>query len=163
MNRTQPSKHAMIRTLKASAPFVIVSSIVPLLLTQSVFAAGAGAACSDKPTFLGLEPWYQYLGMQTDASGSCSTIAFPSTSTGALGANSPFLLIGLAVVDDLIRVAALVAVGYVIYGGIQYMTSGGSPDSTKKAQGTIINALVGLVIAILAASIVAFIGNRLGS
>jgi len=72
------------------------------------------------------------------------------------------LLIGLAILDDLIRVAALVAVGYVIYAGFQYMTSGGSPDKTKKAQNSIIDALVGLGIAVLAASIVAFIGNQLG-
>jgi hypothetical protein len=55
-----------------------------------------------------------------------------------------------------------VAVGYVIYGGIQYVTSQGSPDATKKAQQTIINALIGVVLAVLAASIVAFIGNRFG-
>ena len=79
-----------------------------------------------------------------------------------LGSHSWFLLIGLAILDDLIRIAALVAVGFVIYGGIQYVTSQGSPDQTKQAQQTIINALIGLVLAILASSIVAFIGNRLG-
>ena len=69
------------------------------------------------------------------------------------------MLIALALLDDLIRIAALVAVGYVIYGGIQYSTSQGSPDATKKAQSTIINALIGVSMAVLAASIVAFIGN----
>jgi hypothetical protein len=71
-------------------------------------------------------------------------------------------LIGLAILDDLIRIAALVAVGYVIYGGIQYVTSQGSPDATGKAQQTIINALIGVVLATLAASIVNLIGTRLG-
>jgi len=80
-----------------------------------------------------------------------------------LGAHSAFFLIVLAVAEDLIRVAALVAVGYIMYGGIQYMTSGGSPDATKKAQNTIINSLIGLVIAILATSIVSFIGHQLGA
>lgn len=115
-------------------------------------------ACTSKPTFLGiLKPWYQYLTLAKDSTGHCSVANFT-----ALGNHSGFLLIALAILDDLIRIAALVAVGYVIYGGIQYTTSQGSPDATSRAQSTIINALVGVVLAVLAASIVAFIGNRLG-
>lgn len=128
--------------------------VTPLLQT---FAADG---CT-KPTFLGLVPWYQYLNLAKDAVGKCSVTNF-NDSTKVLGAHSPFLLIALAILDDLIRIAALVAVGYVIYGGIQYTTSQGSPDATKKAQQTIINALIGVVLAVLAASIVAFIGNRFG-
>lgn len=124
-------------------------------LTQT-FAAACG-----KPTFLGLIPWYQYLELSKDkVTGSCRIINFDQT-TQVLGAHSPFLLIALAVLDDLIRVAALVAVGFVIYGGIQYVTSQGSPEATTKARESIINALIGLILAILAASIVAFIGSSL--
>jgi hypothetical protein len=118
-------------------------------------------ACG-KPTFLGvLKPWYQYMTLAPDkTTGVCQVTNFDNPDQ-VLGAQSPFLLIGLAVVDDLIRIAALVAVGYVIYGGIQYVTSQGSPDATSKAQQTIINALIGVVLAILAAAIVAFIGGKL--
>lgn len=121
-------------------------------LTQT-FAATCG-----KPTFLGLVPWYQYLNLAKDGANGCKVTNFNSQ---VVGQNSPFLLIGLAILDDLIRVAALVAVGFVIYGGIQYVMSGGSPEDTTKARQTLINALVGLVIAILAASFVGFIGNKL--
>lgn len=117
------------------------------------------AACA-KPTFLTLVPWYQYLNLAKDGAGGCKVTNFDKSSQ-VLGQHSPFLLIGLAILDDLIRVAALVAVGFVIYGGIQYVTSGGSPEDTNKARQTLINALVGLVIAILAASFVGFIGNKL--
>lgn len=121
------------------------------------------AATCNKPTFLGvLKPWYEYLNLAPDAVGKCSVTNF-NDSAHVLGQHSPFLLIALAILDDLIRVAALVAVGYVIYGGIQYSTSQGSPDSTRKAQSTIINALIGVAVSVLAASIVAFIGKRLGS
>lgn len=130
------------------------SALAPLL---QIFAGSCG-----KPTFLGLIPWYQYLPVGADKYGQ-GTCAINLDPNGLLGAHSALLLIGLAVIDDLLRVAALVAVGYVIYGGIQYMTSGGSPDKTKSAQNTIIDALVGLVLAILAASIVAFVGDQLGS
>jgi hypothetical protein len=114
------------------------------------------AACSKNTTFLGIfKPWYAYLQIGGDAAGNCSIMNF-----NALGVHSGFLLIALAILEDLVRLA-LVAVGFVIYGGIMYVTSQGSPDSTKKAQQTIINALVGVVLAILAASIVAFIGGQL--
>jgi hypothetical protein len=117
--------------------------------------------CTSRPRFFGLVPWYEYLDMtaKTDALGrvSCKPEAFQT-----LGGDSSFLLIGLAMLDNMVRLAALVAVGFVIWGGIQYITSQGAPDSTKQAQQTIINALIGLVIALLAAAIVTFIGNRIG-
>lgn len=129
--------------------------ISPALQT---FAASCG-----KPLFLGLlQPWYQYLTLKDDGQGGCKIVNFYGSSQQVLGGHSPFLLIALAIVDDLIRIAALVAVGYVIYGGFRFMTSNGSADETQKARETIINALVGVVLATLAASIVAFIGNKLG-
>lgn len=121
------------------------------------------AACG-KPLFLGiLQPWYQYLTLKDDGQGGCKVVNFYADSTKVLGGHSPFLLIALAIVDDLIRIAALIAVGYVMFGGFQYMTSNGSADATQKAQQTIINALIGVVLATLAAGIVAFIGTKLGS
>lgn len=131
----------------------------PLLTT----AFHTFATCT-KPRIFGLETWYAYFPQSWfggNGGGPCSI----NTNFQVLPQNgeSGLLLIALAVIDDLIRIAALVAVSFVIYGGFQYMTSNGSPDATKRAQNSIINALVGLVIAILAASIVSFIGNRLGS
>lgn len=120
--------------------------------TLQLFAADNPCAKS----FLGLVTWFNYLPANSFDS-SCNVMNFT-----ALGTKSGFLLIGLAVLDDLIRIAALVSVGYVIYGGVQYVTSQGSPDATKKAQQTIINALIGVVVAVMAASLVTFLGNRLG-
>lgn len=129
--------------------FASLLSTVPGLQT---FAA----ACA-KPTFFGLVPWYQYLTLD----GNCNVTSF-NNSNNVLGGHSPFLLIGLALLDDLIRIAALVAVGFVITGGIKYITSQGSPDATSNAQQTVLNALIGLVIAVLAASIVSFLGSKIG-
>lgn len=131
-----------------------------MLLLLHMFAATPD--CSKK-TFMGLVPWFQYLNVEYHAPTASCRITNFNDSTQALGAHSPFLLIGLAILEDLIRLAALIAVGYVIYGGFQYMTSQGAPDSTKKAQQTIINAVIGVVIAILAASGVAYLGHRLGA
>jgi hypothetical protein len=80
------------------------------------------------------------------------------------GSNSPgdIPLILLAVVDDLLHVAGLVAVAYVLYGGFQYVSSQGQSDKTARAQNTIIDALVGVAIAVVAISVVSFLGNKLG-
>jgi hypothetical protein len=70
-------------------------------------------------------------------------------------------LIAAAIIEILIRLAALAAVFYVIYGGITYMLSQGEPDKTTKARQTIINALAGLAVAVVAAAAVAFIAGRI--
>lgn len=135
-------------------------------LVKALSFMGALSACP-KPTFFGLVPWYQYMTLIRDTNtGQCSIANFnPGSTAGTqnvLDLHSPFLLIGLAVLDDLIRVAALIAVGFTIYGGITYATSEGSPDATGKAKSTIINAMIGLVIALFAVAIVNFLGNKLG-
>lgn len=105
--------------------------------------------------FLGLPYWYEYLPGERDALGKC----VPTIAWGDL---ISLWAIGLAIADILLRIVALVAVGYIIYGGFQYMTSAGSPDATKSAKDTIVNGLIGAVIAVFAVAIVSFIGNRLG-
>lgn len=122
----------------------------------------AQAAPCTKQEFLGIIPsWYKYLDYErrTDPPRICE-IKF-DLMTGGKFNGADILLVGLAVIDILIRIAALVAVAFVLYGGIKYITSQGSPEGTKSAQNTIINALVGLVIAIVAAAVVSFIGNAL--
>lgn len=52
---------------------------------------------------------------------------------------------------------AIMAVGFIVYGGISYITSNGSPDKAKKALRTLIFAAVGLVVVILAAVITNFV------
>ena len=121
---------------------------------------GANVDCSPK-TFLGIPAWYQYLykaqQLRGDASG-CSVVHLGST--GSLGTDIG--LVALGILDIVLRLAGFAAIIYIIYGGIQYITSQGEADKTKHALQTIVNAFVGLVISIIAASVVAFIGNRLG-
>jgi len=119
------------------------------------FAAGGGN-CADQ-SFLGLWPWYHYLQVSPDSSGACVVTNFT-----VLGAHSSILLILLALVDDLLRVAGVLAVGFVIYAGVKYITSQGDPSATAQAQSTLINSLAGLAIALVAIGVVSFIGNQAG-
>jgi hypothetical protein len=54
-----------------------------------------------------------------------------------------------------------IAVGFVVYGGVQYTLSGGDPAGTKKAKDTILNAIIGLVITLVAFGIVNFVTRSL--
>jgi ABC-type Fe3+ transport system permease subunit len=117
-------------------------------------------ACSQS-SFFGLPAWYKYLNttVVTNANGStsCNFSNFSFWPPGNL------LLILLAVLDMLLIIGGVVAVVFVMIGGVQYITSQGEPENTKHARTTIINALVGLVITIVAASLINYLGYRLGS
>ncbi len=58
-------------------------------------------------------------------------------------------IIGAAVTFILI-VAVLIALFFLIFGGIRWITSGGDKAKVESARGTIIAAIIGLVIAFLA-------------
>lgn len=122
---------------------------------------GSGAECNTG--LLGLPAWYKYLNVVPDGDGPCSIVGPPGTSlessevdwTRAIG------LIALAVVEGMLQIAALVAVGFVIYGGFNYITSQGDPEKAKNARQRIINALIGLVITLAASGAVRFAGALL--
>jgi len=55
-----------------------------------------------------------------------------------------------------IALAGVVAVGYLIWGGYQYITSGGG-ESAETAKKTIINAIVGIIIIVAAFAIANYV------
>ena len=57
--------------------------------------------------------------------------------------------------------AGLVAVAFIIYGGVLYVTSAGDSGKAAKARSTILWAVVGLAIVIMAAAITYFITSAL--
>lgn len=54
-------------------------------------------------------------------------------------------------------IAGIIAVIMILVASLQYITSTGDPQKTKKAKDTIIYALIGLVVAISASVIVNFV------
>jgi ABC-type Fe3+ transport system permease subunit len=108
----------------------------------------ATAHCSGSPLFDILPSWYEFLPKTTSITGQCQ----PS-----LGSIADVWLIVAAIIEILLRVAALAAVVFVIYGGVMFSTSQGSPEQTSKARTTIINALIGLLLAVSASLLVGFL------
>ena len=101
--------------------------------------------------FFGFPKWYKYLEAADPKAKLCS----PKLN----GINDIYLVVA-AVIEILLRVGALMAVGFIIYGGIQYLTSQGEPEKTSKARGTIINSLIGLAISITSAATFAFFAGK---
>ncbi len=61
------------------------------------------------------------------------------------------------VVDTMLFILGAIAVIMIIVGGIRYATSNGDASNTKAAKDTILYAVIGLVVAILAYAIVNFV------
>ena len=131
--------------------------MLPDLLTRF------GAACVQHGFFV-IPSWYEYFNkagyVNQDRFGGC--VLDPQLiKDGTLNLTSVSLL-GLGILDILLRLGALLAVGYIVYAGFQYLTAQGEPEKAKHALGTIINSLIGLGITIVAAASVRFVGERVG-
>lgn len=61
------------------------------------------------------------------------------------------------VINILLFVVGIIAVIAIVIGGIRYTTSNGDSSQTKSAKDTILYAVVGLVVAIMAFAIVNFV------
>ena len=66
----------------------------------------------------------------------------------------------------LTALAGVLAVLYVLWAGIQYITSGGSPEKAKAARTSVINAVIGVIIVVAAYAIIRvgiLIGNDISN
>lgn len=125
-----------------------------LVVAPVVARAATAENCSGSSgSFLGFPTWYKYLQPSfNDTTKDCS-VQFD------IKQDIPKVL--LAVFEIILRVAGLVAVGYVVYGGFMYLISQGEPDRVKGAKTTIINAVIGLAIAISATAIVNLVASNI--
>jgi len=141
-------------------------------------SAKVGDNCSDtldRNALFGIPPWYKYLPgeiviQQTlDGSGGleevevCQPVIKKDASSEKAIPKKAILLIVAAVLQMLISVAGLAALGYLIYGGFMYLTSNGNAEQVKNAGSTMLNAIVGLAIAISATTLVNYLATNLSS
>lgn len=61
------------------------------------------------------------------------------------------------IVNTLIFVAGIIAVIFIIIGGVRYITSQGDEKGIESAKNTILYAVIGLVVVVLAFAIVNFV------
>ena len=63
------------------------------------------------------------------------------------------------VINFLLLFAGLIAILFIVIGGYKYITSAGNAESAKSGRETVVNAIIGLVIIILAFVIVSVVNN----
>lgn len=68
----------------------------------------------------------------------------------------------ITVINYALGLAGLIAVVFIINGGIQYITSAGNEEKNKKATSTLTYAVIGLIIVFAAYAIKVSIENALG-
>lgn len=165
-----------MRKLLTTALITLSMLGTALMLLPASASAVVAPGCDGSRDFLIFPTWYKYLDIGPQDGDPCA-ITGPITQALDDEGNPAFddegnpetefdweagaARVGIAVVEILLRIATLVALGFVIYGGFRYITSQGEPDGTKSAKQTILNALIGLVISLLATGIVAFVANEL--
>lgn len=65
------------------------------------------------------------------------------------------------VINVIVLVSGAIAVIMIIIGGLRYVLSSGDPQGTQSAKNTILYAIVGVIVAVAARSIVLFVLDRI--
>ena len=137
----------------------IISSVSTFLLLPSQPVYAATNNC--ERTFLGFPVWFRGL---TVSNTNCELKRLDKESPdfAEITDKSKILpiyigKIVLNVVEMLLMAVGYVAVGFILYGGFMYLTSGGNAENVKKAKSAITGAVIGLVICLTAIIIVNFI------
>jgi len=119
---------------------IIAGLIIASLLAAALFAVNTSAAPVDV--------------LQTCNSGS-------TVCQGSVDSNTTVSSLLRNVINLLLMIVGIVAVITIIVAGIRYVTSGGDGQQTKNARDTILYAIVGLVVAIMAFPIVNFVIDKI--
>lgn len=97
-------------------------------------------------TFFGFQPWYACLGKAPDGSPTFTKL-------------SDIFLIIFPLIDSLIKIGALVAIGVIFYMLIQMITARGDAGKIKSSVEGIRDAVIGLIICLVSVAIVQFISG----
>lgn len=119
------------------------------------------AKTCESESFFGFPTWYKGL-VKKD---TC-TIQSPRDLGGDQSTQMSRYIwtIALNILEIVLRILGIVAIGMIIYGGFLYMTSAGVPDKAASGMKTIVSASIGIIIATSAVAIknlvwTAVIGN----
>ena len=127
---------------------IFATTFTPLITPVVRAACDGGNANADSGAFEIFPRWYKYL----DLDENCNVTEFNPGDVG---------LVGIAVLEILLRVAGMVAFFYTVWAGFKYVMSRGNPSEAAKARQTLIDAIIGIAIASVASALVSFLGRTL--
>jgi hypothetical protein len=158
-----------MKRLKTVFSQLTIVAALSVLTLPAVATVPAMAAAGPNPTakncntgFLTLPAWHRGV---VNVNCEIKTVAEPEKdSTGKITKdidhnteitlNSFIWTVVLNVIEMALHAVGYIATFFIIYGGFQFFTAGGSPDGVTKARKTIINAVIGLVISLVSVGIV---------
>jgi hypothetical protein len=146
------------KIFKGFAVLVFLFCLLFVFSPKTYAATQAQCDADRNATLVGLPKWYKYIESTPDDTGKCTLNFSGDDNESKLNSALP---IGIAILEIMLRLAGVVAVIMVFWGGFKYITAQGNPDNAKGARTTIINAMIGLVIVILSTAIVSFIGRSI--
>jgi hypothetical protein len=129
---------------------VFSAALIPV---QPTYAASCTSADADA-SFLSFPKWNRGL--------ECKNVGEKTEHVDMDNTDIPTFIwtVVLNGLDILLRIAGILAVVLIIVNGYQYLTSAGSSDKISKAKTGLLQAIVGLSIALLSSTIIYFIIGR---
>ncbi len=109
--------------------------------------------------FTVLAPTATYAAPQDEVKNGLTASGASSADTST-GKNGTFRKTFQNIISTLLFIIGIIGVIVIVIAGIQYATSGGNAEQASKAKNSIIYAVVGIIVAVMAYAIVGFvIGN----
>ncbi len=126
------------------------TKLINLIATLTVIVSSVVALLAPTPTY---------------AVDICTDSGVPQSVKDAAGCgtNTKIESVVGSIIKAVIGVLGLVAVAFIVIGGVQYMTSSGDTTKLQKAKNTILYAVIGLIIAALAFAIANFAINAINT
>lgn len=97
-------------------------------------------------------------GLQCSGQASNSSVCAGKSNTGDPVTGKDGALVKAT--NVLALIAGLMAVIFLVLGGIKYITSGGAPAEVSKAKESIIYAVVGIVVIVIARQLIGFVLSK---
>lgn len=92
--------------------------------------------------------------------GAATTATTPTVTTIPYSSQTIQSIVGNAI-DIILNFAGALAVLFIIYAGVLYITSSGSKDRIDTAKKTLTYAVLGIIVIVLSKFIVAFVNGNL--
>lgn len=154
----------MIKTYLTKISLVIIGfSLLFLAFSPPASAAPPNTNCQPKQgTFFGLPHWNRGLPASADnRSSKCEVDGSINLSEEAkFDDSSKTKIIFFNILAIILTLAGYIAVAFVIVGGFKFVLSSGNSEQAASARRAVINALIGLVIVIMARVVVEILFNN---
>ncbi len=151
----------MIKSMKyILAVFIFAIGVAGPAVTLVAPAPSANAVPECDGRLMGIPPWYRGVTVNDGDAANPNCSIEPPAGSDQIGI---FITkIALNVIEIGVVIAGYIAIGFILYGGFMFMTNGANPTVVEKARMTILNAVIGLAIALGAVAILNLIFGILG-